>query len=526
MRRLACLLLCISGLLGQWEPDSLAAELEDPDEEALESVLLDRLFRLNSQDPGSRPTGRMRQRFSFHPTSGGWRIMNKGLIRAASFDLMAVLEQDPTESALTDHAVFTVTLRQIPGISQLILGDFHTAWGGGFLTGQTGTRWSLAPGSLVQQARLEVRPHYSTREQDFYHGLGFTRTGGQVTLAGFLSSRQMLGQLGAEGFKEDGDGIHPAGLTFVTRQERTAGLAIRYGHDRIQLFLGFITQNSPSPGFVSGEWSLGLNPVADHFLQLAGDGQGNSRFIWLYTSSRLTASVQYRWFTQKERLSTSTLSFLPATCSAETGFSTRVQFRPTRTWYLRYGYDQASVPEIRQLQQLGTTVRYALQLGLKRRRSNWQLDHSKRGNDFTVPLNIWTGPASPQSISKWGISWTRELSTTFQFRANLKLAANSGAPAWLVQQRLMWEKDPWRIHAGILRHAVGEYDLRLSVYESSPVESFGFFTAYDDGQRWFGYLSYTLNPCVLELKLAGSQSFTKADGVQQLSGSCQLSIVF
>lgn len=68
--------------------------------------------------------------------------------------------------------------------------------------------------------------------------------------------------------------------------------------------------------------------------------------------------------------------------------------------------------------------------------------------------------------------------------------------------------------------------MRLSVYETSVAESFGFYTAFDDGDRWFLYLKQgVVNWFHIELKLVQTRSFEFPVSPKQLALSLQMSIV-
>jgi len=68
--------------------------------------------------------------------------------------------------------------------------------------------------------------------------------------------------------------------------------------------------------------------------------------------------------------------------------------------------------------------------------------------------------------------------------------------------------------------------MRLSIYETSVAESFSFYTAFDDGDRWFLYLKQqTLNWFDMEMKLVQTRSFDAPVVHKQLAISLQMSVV-
>ena len=96
----------------------------------------------------------------------------------------------------------------------------------------------------------------------------------------------------------------------------------------------------------------------------------------------------------------------------------------------------------------------------------------------------------------------------------------------MIQQRLTWEKGSWKWATGYVRFSIPDYTMRLSVYETSVAESFGFYTAFDDGDRWFLYLKQQLvNWFHIELKLVQTRSFEHASLPKQLAFSLQMSVV-
>jgi len=87
--------------------------------------------------------------------------------------------------------------------------------------------------------------------------------------------------------------------------------------------------------------------------------------------------------------------------------------------------------------------------------------------------------------------------------------------------------DELRIIVGLVRYIVPEADLRLSIYESNVVESFSFFTAFNDGQRWFIYFSNHFNKQArMELRLSETSKYESLNYSKQLDFSFQLSVVF
>jgi len=87
--------------------------------------------------------------------------------------------------------------------------------------------------------------------------------------------------------------------------------------------------------------------------------------------------------------------------------------------------------------------------------------------------------------------------------------------------------DELRIIVGLVRYIVPEADLRLSIYESNVVESFSFFTAFNDGQRWFIYFSNHFNEQArMEFRLSQTTRYESPNYSKQLDFSFQLSVVF
>ena len=472
----------------------------------------------------------LRQRLQSGASSEGWRILQKGRLRSPWGNLIFLLEQDPGEARLSDHSILTLSSHRLPGFHQVMLGDFHVRWGAGLILNQQGFRSSLNPNSLLIRSPLAITPHYSSRETDYFRGIAGEWNLAGIKAAMFISSRKAVGVFDGVEFREDSDGIHPSGKQYNNFTQRFAGMAGIFEAGALELFSAVIFNPETKP---AGQYELGMtwHISGSQLLQLFTDryrlGEGRSIIAWSYKSKTVIYSIQYRRYKTTTPLSSgSVLALLGTSATNESGLAIRTQIRPNKQVLLRYALDTGFSSTLNDLKENNRVVQHKVQLFLKQTQRDWQLDISLKRAGPITPIDIWNSEINYDQISKLALSLSQKISPKFQYRLNLKTATNSSDKSMLIQQRLMLNAVSLKASIGFVRFIVPEYGLRLSIYETSLLESFSFYTAYEDGQRWFIYVERRFREQVdLEMRLAHSHLDQLPFGAKQLEVSLQLSIV-
>ncbi len=469
-----------------------------------------------------------RQKLQYSGSLGGWRLLQKGRIQSIWGNLVFLAEQDPGEARLTDHVIFTLSSQRVPYLEKLVLGDFHLTWGSGLLLKQSGSRLGLTPTSLVKRTNLILMPHYSTREQNYFRGLA-----GQWQVQGFqgmvfVSNRRAWGRLDQGLFLEDSDGIHLPGKTYDRQNIVTAGMAAVLKFSKFRIYLASLSDLS---GAIEGELGLSWQISQNQFLQIYTDGPAlkNSRSIanWAYKTGTMQVTIQSRYFPDMDTgPNGSVISLLGSRALSEKSWSTRIQIRPWKPVLIRYALDTGTAVQLFRLSDTRRVLQHKAQGQLKYPGREWQLDWSRRRIGPSVPADIWVESTSYSTLTKWGFSLTEKLSAHLRYRLNLKLASDEHGRSGLIQQRILYWSPAWKGAVGFVRYAVPAAALRLSIYESSLAESFGFFTAFKDGQRWFLYLkNSSYDQTELELRISQTRDYGNLELSKQLEYSFQLSIV-
>ncbi len=474
--------------------------------------------------------GRIRHRFQYSPSLEGWRILHKGHVSSLWGNLVFVMEQDPGEAQLTDHAVFTLSSTEIPGFTSIIVGDYHVSWGSGLLINQQGVRASYNPGSLARRPRLSITPHFSSRETDFLHGVAGEWTSKNMRGVAFISQRNLIGQSDAGYFREDSDGIHQAGKIYSEEKSRMLGLAGVYDLSPLQLYLA--TKISPlNLHSTLGEIGLSWELAGNHMLQAYGIGN-NSRFDggmfnWSFTSKRLRLSAQYRRLLNVgENSSGSILRLMGSAAPNESGVSFRAQVLPAKGVGIRYLLDVGMHSKTTAISQIRRVYRQKAQIYIRTKHRDWQFDLSSLLDGPMIPADIWSDPPAYDKITKFSLALNEKLSSELQYRINLKAANHGNLTSGLVQQRILYTTEKWKFGSGFVRFSVPNSNLRLSIYESSLMESLSFYTAFEEGLRWFLYIRNSASDRVSsEFRMAQTRLFRAEEGSKQLACSFQLSIV-
>ncbi len=528
-------LLLLSMLYAQPPSSTELDESEEPDEDIYLELLLNKLFKQSEQEASNSRKMRsnemiLRQRVQYSPSVEGWRILNKGRFFNRLGNFIFVIEQDPGESKLNDHTILTWSSRTVPGVDELIVGDYHMSLGGGLLVNQQGYRFSMNPTSLLRKNRMRIRPHYSSRELNYYHGIAASRSNEFFKATAFASKRKAIGTYDSGVFREDSDGIHPIDKTLSTKAIRMAGLAMVYTLRGVQFYSASLLSGELAPelGYELGfTWNIIDNQALEVYTNDIRAGRGRSLLSWSYRSGSVNLALQYRSYNTELPLGQgAAYSVTSSSASNERGISFRLQLNLTKGVNLKYALDQGAAHHLQSLVDLTSVKDHRLQLKFWNRHRELRLDiGQKREGPIILPLE-WTTVHSYQRISKMGLSYTRRITKSLQYRLNVKLAQRGRLASGLIQQRLILKREGWTGGVGFVRHRVPESQLRLSIYESSIEESFSFYTAFDDGQRWFIYLKRKANERInLEVKLAKSHSDDVHAIDKQLAYSFQMSIV-
>ena len=472
----------------------------------------------------------LRQRLQYSPSMKGWRILNKGRMRNQWGYINVLTEQDPTENQLTDHSVITLSSFSVPHFDNVILGDFHVNWGGGLILNQQGSRSSLNPKSLTRKNLFAMRPHYSSREVDYFHGVASSFSFKNVQGAAFISDRKAIGLISDNNFKEDADGIHPSGKLFEIRRAKTLGLAFETQISKIQLYGSTLLNPDVTPGIV---YELGLSRElsVSQFIQVFTNSLSlrdcRLLFTWTYSTKPLILAVQYRRYRSgTETSSGSVFTLLGSSASNEEGLSIRAQIRPGKKIQIRYALETGKSVKLISYDNFRVIQHHKIQLIMKLPHGRCQFDFSRKKEHPIMVGDVWDAQFAQAEISKGAAALLHQFTPGFKYRINLKSAYAGKESALLVQQRISSDRGKWKWTLGYVRYMVPDYTLRMSVYETSVAESFSFFTCYDDGDRWFLYLKHqALQWIDLELKLVQTRSVDKLTASKQLGLSFQMSVV-
>jgi len=499
----------------------LEDSMSDRDSDLLESITWN----------GKRGTGlTFRQRLQTSASMDGWRTLHKGRVRSDWGNLVFLLEQDPGEASFSDHSILTLSSNRIPTFQQVILGDFHVRWGAGLILNQQGLRSSLNPNSLRIRSPLSITPHFSSRETDYFRGIAGQWTYSRVKGSIFLSSRQAIGVLNDTGFHEDSDGIHPVGKQFQRRSQRFAGMAGLYDAGSFIFFsaITFNPQLRPATQYELGmTWQINDSQLFQIFTDQSDFIMGRSILVWSYSSKPVVIAIQYRNYDTRIPLSSgSVLALLGSAATNESGIAVRTQIRPGKNVLLRYSLDTGFSAKLYNLKESDRVVYHKSQVIIRQAQREWQLDFSLKRSGPITPSDIWRDETKYMQITKLAVSIDQKISKYFNYRLNMKTASNSTNKSALIQQRMLVSAHSMKASVGFVRFVVPDYTLRLSIYESSLLESFSFYTAFEDGQRWFIYLKRRFRDQVdLELRLAHSRLDRQLMEAKQLDVSFQLSVV-
>ena len=472
----------------------------------------------------------LRQRIQYSPSLKGWRILNKGHLQNRWGSLAILSEQDPGEQELTDHTIVSLSSQSIPWVDHLIIGDYHVSWGGGLILNQQGSRLSLNPGSLLRPRQSTIRPHYSSREIDYFRGVASSFSIGDTHGSAFISSRRVAGARHEDEFTDDGDGIHPVGRVLDYRQANNIGLALERFASGILIYVSTV-YNPYVNKDLGYELGLSSNVSSSQKIQIYTNSidLNNHRMIgtWAYHSPTLQVSLQLRHYSTDEIIALGAIpTLLGSSASNEKGFSVRAQLYPINKLRIRYAVDTSVPTALYTAQDYRTIQQHKIQIIWKLTAGVFQLDLSKKNDLQNLVGDSWDGDLSNRRLTKGAVSITHLFPHRLQYRLNMKTAFQQNESAFLVQQRLSQEKGHWKWGIGYVRFDIPEYAVRLSVYETSVAESFGFYTAYDDGDRWFLYLKQRVDDWFqMELKVVRTRSFEIPLLLKQLALSLQMSIV-
>lgn len=492
----------------------------------------DDLALLNGTVQSKRNTSGLmfRQRLQYSVSLQGWRIVNKGRIKNGLGSLVFLFEQDPGEYAIADHSILTLSLDHLPNMQRLIIGDFHVSWGGGLLLNQKGNRPGLNPTSLVRQSRLTLTPHYSTRETNYFHGFAAEWDNHRSQAIAFLSRRSTRGSLQAGIFHEDSDGIHPSGKSFELKAYDNFGFAATTQLSQFQFYLGVLANEETRwKNGVELGIQLDLNPAQLFQIFIDSLSFRGSRSIvnWKYKSKTIEFAAQHRLISSQNSGSENSILFLLGSrAPSERGLSLRLQLKPRKQLKLLYSLDIAKSADVLSLSDIRQIIWHKAQVIHKVKHRVWQFDANVKVDGPQMSDEVWGSNIQHIKISKFAISLSENLSPMLRYRINLKTGFSEEQYSVLIQQRIVAYYDLLKVAIGYARYVVPLHDLRLSIYESGLAESFNFFTAYDDGQRWFIYIKYHNNDRVeTEFRVVQSQSFQVPETAKQVGVAFQLSVV-
>jgi len=470
-----------------------------------------------------------RQRVDISKDFTSTRIVNKGRVHAGWGDWHFLLEQDPGEVLLTDHWVLSVNLGKTWRFDELILGDYHLDIGQGLILRQQGVRRSLNPGSLTRSSNFNVRPHYSSRETRFFRGLAGTFTQGDLQGMIFVSSRSARGRMVNGNFLEDSDGIHPVAADLVHRPINTAGLAGDLTWHKLKLFGGMMIREEISN--LSTEFGVSMPLGGSHLIQVhvAGFSGDDSRLLatWRQDTRGMTWAVQFRRYNAQTALAWGAVpAALGAGADNEQGIGFRMRVKLLESLQCSYALESGRPVALTDLTEIHAREQHKLQLIQRLEQGRLQVDLGKKDEVSMDRTDGWPGSIQQVTVSTAALAYSRSLGATVDYKFNLKSAWQGQRAGFLIQQRFSGRQGKMTWFLGFARYAVPEYALRLSMYESGLVESFSFFTAYDDGERWTLILRVDPHPkSMLEMKFSRTRSHTDLEAGEQLDLSLQLSIV-
>lgn len=489
--------------------DSLVIEVDDPDELRYELELIDQIamgasdqehdpFQIMWSELFDRPLvieqGVMRQRLQYSPSLNGWRFMNKGWVRTPLLNMTFVVEQDPGEKSNSDHAAFSISSNRVGGLDQIMLGSFTVRAGSGMLFSPGYSRFSILPGSLITKLDPKFRAHYSTRETDYLRGIA------------------------AQWNREKMDV-----LTYVSEYEE-AGLLAIYKHDILQLFVG----SKINQGLAV---ELGFQLQNDYqTLQLFTVLSSNfNRLVaeWSFKYEQLRFSLQLRRYAENRSFQSPPLRLLGQNEQGENAYSFRVQTNPMKYLRLHLSFDGGKPLHSTSLSDLQHLQQFTLVSILKVKKKELQIHFSNKSRRSIYPEDPWTRSDMEWRVNRSSLAYTHKLSKWIKYRLNLKTASSVSLRSMLIQQRTQWSPNEyWSVNLGYSRYLVPGYRLNLTTYENGLLESYSFFTAFDDGQRWFLHVRYShTDRGILECRIAQTEKFGEESILISPSIGFQLSIV-
>ena len=354
-------------------------------------ILLKKDIKMDSQQTQIH----FRQRLQYSPSLKGWRILNKGRIWNKWGSVNVLTEQDPGEDKLTAHSVFTLSSHSIPWLDHVILGDFHVNWGGGLILNQQGSRPSLNPRSLLRTKQSTIRPHYSSREIDYFKGIAGSFSYSKIHGVAFVSSRIQKGLSSRNQFREDADGIHPTGKVLESKRKNDIGLALEALSSRTQFYASAIYNPEIKSGLA---YELGLSKKLDHSQRIqvytnSLDSKNHRMTLtWAYFTPALYVTLQYRHYITDEVLAPGFISTLLGTsASNEKGLSARLQMRPTRKLQIRYALETGNSVEFQTADDYRTIQQHKFQVIQKLDEGFLQFDYSRKLERPVLEGDIWGG---------------------------------------------------------------------------------------------------------------------------------------
>lgn len=479
---------------------------------------------------GEKPQYQLRHQLQYSPSLQGWRVLNKARIWSSQGSINLVIEQDPGEERLTDHVAIALVRHDLAWTDMLILGDYHINWGGGLILRQSQARMTMNPREYKQTNQLVMRPHYSSRESGYFRGLAVDLTQGPMHGALFISNRYRQGMEKEGLFKEDADGVHPAGKHFITRRNQTMGLGVELKLPVCRLYAAALNQPDESVPAVT-EYGITSTIHHDHHIQLYTTGftrvDVRWKFSWTYTSERLIAALQYRHYdTTQDLVNGSTLALLGNSAANESGISLRFEIKNYSGQTLRYVLVAAEPVNPHSYLEYPRVQFHKLQYHYRLDHTRVRIDLQWRQEEAGVWGDIWNAQIRRNQIKKGGFSMSHHLSPLIIYRLNLKYALEGKQRSALVQQRFSGKLKGWKWSVGYVRYHIPYHSLRLSIYEAAVAESFGFFTAYNDGERFFLYCGLALlDQFIVELKLSDTRELGNPSTLKQLAMQFQLSVV-
>ncbi|MCF7905046.1 MAG: hypothetical protein K9M49_07815 [Candidatus Marinimicrobia bacterium] len=534
------LLFCLCTLLSaQQDQESVVEELGEPDELRYETELINQLHQIptdldiayadslsGAQSPWQFSLGKavLRQRIQYSPSLQGWRMMNKGWVKGDFLDVTFVLEQDPGEKRSNDHAAFSVATDRLQGIDQVLLGNFVVRAGSGMLFSPGYSRLSILPGSLTTRLRPRATAHYSTRENGYLQGIAASWQRDGMDIVAYGSGRQLLGRWRESGFAEDLTGIHPVSKSYATKLHREFGLLMLYYDQGTFYYVGSkITKGM--------EMELGYQWEHDNqkiqlFIVL---GAGYKRLVadWAVRMELLRVSIQLRHYEENDRGTSAPLRLISQNGSGETAYALRIQTNPRKFLRLHFSLDGGLPSYINSLVDLQHIQQFSLMAILKARERKLQVQLSSKKRYPMYPDDLWSGSRIDWKVNKLSLSYSHQLHQSLRYRANIKVAQSGHQRSALLQQRLQWSPvRSYRINLGYSRYLVPDSRLNLTTYETGLIESYSFFSAYGDGQRW--YLLVRCEPfrsSIIEFRVAQTQKFQETFTSIPPAFGFQLSIV-